>query len=84
MKFSFFKALASAIWSGTGQKPIGNELAYLHRELMRKPKLQAVARQHGDQRRINAWLASVRGDYDAKRKLVDAGKGHNTLKGIPA
>jgi hypothetical protein len=84
MKFSFFKALAATIWSGTGKKPIGNELVYLHRELMRKPKLQGVAREHGNQRRMDAWLKSVRGGYDAKRKLVDAGKGCNTLAGIPA
>ena len=38
----------------------------------------------GNQRRINAWLKSVAGGYDAKRKLVDAGKGRNTLAGIPA
>jgi hypothetical protein len=84
MKFSFFKALAAAIWSGTGKKPIGDELSYLHRELIRKPKLQAVARQHGNQRRMDAWLRSVRGGYDHKRQLVAAGKGHNTLAGIPA
>ena len=86
MKFSFFKALAVAIISAKGKagKPVGHELAVVHRELMRKPKLQAVARQHGNQRRINAWLRSVRGGYDAKRKMVEAGQGNNTLKGIPA
>jgi hypothetical protein len=84
MKFSFFKALAAALWSGTGKKPIGNELAYLHRELMRKPKLQRVAQEHGNQRRMDAWHKSVAGGYDTKRKLVAAGKGRNTLAGIPA
>lgn len=68
MKFSFFKTLALAIVNAKGStgKPVGHELAVLHRELMRKPKLQAVAREHGNQRRM------------------DAGKGRNTLKGIPA
>ena len=86
MKFSFFKALAVAIFSGQGRtgKPVGHELDVLHRKLMRKPKLQAVARQHGNQRRLDAWLKSVRGGYDAKRKLVEAGKGRHTLAGIPA
>lgn len=83
MKFSFFKALATAIIEGqrpTG-KPIGHEL---HRKLMKKPKLQGLAKQHGDQRRLEAWQRSVRGGYEAKAKLVNAGKGHNTLEGIPA
>jgi hypothetical protein len=86
MKFSFFKALAVAIVKAKGNtgKPVGHELDLLHRELMRKPKLQAVARQHGNQRRLDAWLKSVRSGYDAKRKLVEAGKGCNTLAGIPA
>lgn len=83
MKFSFFKALAVAIFSAKGKKPVGHELGALHRELMRKPKLQAVAREHGNQRRLDAWLKSVRGGYDAKRKAVEAGKGHHTLAGIP-
>ena len=84
MKFSFFKALAVAIFSAKGKQPVGHELDQVHRELMRKPKLQVVARQHGNQRRIDAWLKSVAGGYDAKRKLVNAGKGCNTLAGIPA
>ncbi len=86
MKFSFFKALAIAIIKGqrpTG-KPIGHELHLLHRKLMKKPKLQGLAKQHGDQRRLEAWQRSVRGGYEAKAKLVNAGKGHNTLEGIPA
>jgi predicted alpha/beta hydrolase family esterase len=84
MKFSFFKALAVAIFSGHGKKPVGHELGQLHRELMRKPKLQVVAQEHGNQRRIDAWLRSVRGGYEAKAKLVAASKGCNTLAGIPA
>lgn len=84
MKFSFFKALAVAIFSAKGKKPVGHELAVLHRQLMRKPKFQAAACEHGNQHRVDAWLKSVRSGYDAKRKLVEAGKGRNTLAGIPA
>ena len=82
MKFSFFKALVAALFNG--KKPAPGQLAQAHRKLKHDVKLQSLAQQHGNQRRLDAWMRSVKDGYDHKRQLVSAGKGHNTLAGIPA
>ncbi len=86
MKFSFFKSLASAIISRLKSKVkvAPPNIRQIHRKLKRDGNLQRLAKAHGDALRLSAWNRSVQGGYDEKRKLVNAGKGHNTLAGIPA
>lgn len=84
MKFSFFKALAAAIFGDVKAKNSRAELGAVHRKLKRNRELQAMAREHGNRKRIDAWQRCVSQAYAAKRQLVEAGKGHNTLAGIPA
>lgn len=84
MKFSFFKALAAALFAGGSKPPTAADLALAHRGLKEKPELQHMAREHGNQRRIDAWMRGVQDGYDHKRQLVKGGKGRNTLAGIPA
>ena len=88
MKYSFFKDFAAKLFrklAGTPKAPKSlHQLHQLHQKLKGNEALQRIAKDHGDKRRLHAWMKSVHGGYAAKRQLVKNGKGHNTLAGIPA
>lgn len=85
MKFSFFKYFADWLFSKFAAKPGGPKTkGELHRKLKRNVALQSIAHDHAKQRRLMAWQRSVQGGYQAKIALVKAGKGRNSLAGIPA
>jgi len=80
----FFQKLAELIFCNS-EKPLSKQqFTARKRELIANPQMQAFAQDVGNHARMEHWKLNVRQAYDAKRKLVEAGKGRNTLAGIPA
>ncbi len=80
---SFFKALTAALFKNS-KRITRREFNAAHKKLMSTPGMRALAQTAGTGKRLSQWQACVQQGYDRKRQLVAAGKGHNTLAGIPA
>jgi hypothetical protein len=79
---SLFAALSA--FAGDGKLPDMRQVRQKQQELNRDSAFQAYARRHAAKRKAAQHRRSCLTAYQAKIALVKAGRGSNSLRGIPA